>query len=424
MIRSITADRRARMASLRPRFRWFRTVGGACLLIILLAVASSCRREQGTDPRSSRPQSPEGLSRELTAVTQTIGQCVLDAYRSCDAQTRELEVRVGEWAQFGSAEHRTSAKDKWISVMAQWQQAELIQFGPAAPKSEPGGRELGDQVYAWPLSGRCLIDQNIVAKAYASADFESALTVVRDVGALEYLLFHEGQDNGCPASSAINADRTWESVGETQRQHRKTEYAIVVAGLIAKTMRELRAAWEPHEGNFFQSFVAPGQGPSPYSSQLAVLSAMSNALFYLDKELKDDKLGRPLGLLRCDKPSCPEAVESRYAHVSLLNIRQNLLGAKNLLSGCKSDTPQSGLLSYVRAKGAETLAQRMSVALDEAIRVADEMPSSDIESLLESDRPSVLRLHAALKSVTDILKTEFVTAINVQVPAPTQGDTD
>ena len=73
-----------------------------------------------------------------------------------------------------------------------------------------GGKDLRDQIYAWPLGTRCFIEQELVAQRYKQPNFATqTLPNVRGLGTLEYLLFYSGTDNECAAAAPINAMGSW-----------------------------------------------------------------------------------------------------------------------------------------------------------------------------------------------------------------------
>src|SRR5207253_1840194 len=150
----------------------------------------------------------------------------------------DVETRAAE----SDATKRALAQEAWRTTMDAWQRAEMFQFGPAAMTGtgSPGARDMRDPVYSWPVVSRCLIDQVIVAKTYEVGDFGTlSLVSTRTLAALEYLLFYDGADNGCPATDAINAQGTWAALGSEEIAKRKATYARVVASDVVTRMQKL-----------------------------------------------------------------------------------------------------------------------------------------------------------------------------------------
>jgi predicted lipoprotein len=187
---------------------------------------------------------------------------------------------------------------------------------------------------------------------------------------------------------------------------------------------KLLDAWEPAKGNFVAQLETAGRGSATWSTDLSAVNAVSDALFYVEKQVKDMKLGRPLGLLECASATCPEALESRYAHRSKQHIRNNLVGFGKLFAGCGTAGEGKGLEDLLIASGASDLAQRVANALSGAVAAVDAIEEDDLEEALAKDYASVKALHEAIKVLTDLLKNELVIVLGVELPKTVEGDND
>jgi hypothetical protein len=56
--------------------------------------------------------------------------------------------------------------------------------------------------------------------------------------------------------------------------------------------------------------------------------------------------------------------------------------------------------------------------------VADALSDDSLAVALANDKASVTALHAAIKKVTDALKTEIVTVLDLEIPKVVEGDND
>ena len=74
---------------------------------------------------------------------------------------------------------------------------------------------------------------------------------------------------------------------------------------VASRAKELRDAWSPSGGDFLARFSKVGADDAAYPTTQEALNAVSDALFYLDKETKDMKLAIPAGLKDCTSETCP-----------------------------------------------------------------------------------------------------------------------
>ena len=159
-------------------------------------------------------------------------------------------------------------------------------------------------------------------------------------------------------------------------------------------------------------------------SEQQALNAVGGALFYVEKQMKDGKLAIPMGLdMACPAASCPDQVEAVFARSSVDHIAQNLRGFRKLFQGCAEENAGFGFDDWLAAVDAGDLATRMLTALDgaEAAVATLDVP---LETLVVSDPARVQRVYDAVRVLTNLLKTEFVTTLNLERPAGTVGDND
>lgn len=394
-----------------------RRVALACVAAGLIG-SGACQKRQD-DPR--KKGSPSAARAELLA---SVGQCIFATYQEGHAAVVALDASVKAAATDPSPDKRAAAKGAWSTAMEIWQQAEVMQVGPAASASLPGGKGLRDEIYSWPLTGRCLVEQQIASKSYESSGFATALVNVRGLDAAEYLLFHEAADNGCPANATINSSGTWAALGSDEIASRKAAYSAVVTGDVVVNATKLLDAWDPAKGNFLAQLETAGRGGTIWTTDLGAVNAVSDALFYIEKQVKDMKLARPLGLLECTTATCPEALESRFAKRSKQHVRNNLLGFGKLFAGCGLDGEGKGFEDLLVASGASDLAKRIADALSGAIAAAEAIEEGDLDQALVDDFASVKALHDAIKVLTDLLKNELVIVLGIELPKTVEGDND
>lgn len=359
------------------------------------------------------------------ALLESAADCAVERY----TEFSELAVTLRD-ATAALASDPTSpplldaARAAWLAAESSWQVAEPFSFGPAARSSEPGGQDLRDQIYAWPLGSRCKVDQTLVDQSYGNATFPLTLISGRGLGAVEYLLFYfEGADNGCSAAASINSQGTWAAIPAADLRARKAAYAAAAAKDVAARADALLAAWAASGGNFRKELVEAGGASAVFASEQAALNAVSNAMFYVEKEVKDLKVAKPLGLLDCATATCPEALESQFAHVSSANVINNLVGFRLAFEGCGGGAMAVGFDDWLAEAGAASLATEMSSATEAAHATALAMdPPLDVA--VYDDLPGVQALHTSIKGVTDLLKTEMVTVLDLELPKSSEGDND
>ena len=356
---------------------------------------------------------------------------ILPAVRDFDAAAAALTSAVEAHAASRSDADLRAAQDAWVAAMERWQGLEMMQIGPAAMAGTAaapgavGGRDLRDQIDAWPLVNRCRIDQETVSRDFEDEGAFAAETVnVRGLGAMEYLLFASNASNGCGASAEINASGAWAALGEDGVRTQRARYALTLARLVQRSAVTLRAAWEPSGEDWAGQLARAGEGASAFSSAQEALNAVSDALFYLDTEVKDMKVAGPAALGdACAASSCPDLLESRWAGRSREHIAANLVAFERLFLGDAPERDAPGFDDLLVSVGAPDTASRMAEAIAAARRAAEALPRIDGSSL-ETHLAAFAALYDLLRTVSELMKTEVVTVLDLDLPESAATDND
>lgn len=365
---------------------------------------------------------PEGGTFYRADLLKAFGECAASQAAAFAPAADALEAAT--LAAKDDPSRIEAARAAWRGAIDAWQINEMMQFGPGGPKARAGGKDLRESIYSWPLGGRCAIEEKLVDKSYENGGLASALVNVRGLLAIEYLLFFDGTDNACTPTATINASGSWAALSADELAARKRAYAYEAAKLLAPKAREIQTAWDPAGGNFLNEFTSAGKGSRTYGSDAIAFNVVSDALFYLEYELKDMKLAHPMGLRNCSTGTCPESVESVYAKHSKTQLRQNLVGARLLLQGCGEQNSGLGFDDMLIAVGQEQMAREIADNVTAAIAAADAVQGDDLAAALSSQRPQVDALYNAVKAVTDRLKTDFMSVLDLEIPRRVEGDND
>ena len=353
----------------------------------------------------------------LEVVRSLATDVLLPSLRDFETSATALETAVTTFAADPSPENRSAAQNAWRSAMDLWQQVESMQVGPAgAADRTTAGEDMRDEVYSWPIVNPCRIDQEIVSGDYGDVDaFAMENVNVRGLDALEYLLFYEGDTNACESLSAINRDGTWDAVLE-EIPARRAAYAVTAATLVARSARALVARWDE---SFLAEISSSGVGSTTFGSAQDALNAISDALFYLDKETKDMKVAEPAGLSDACMADCEGFRESQWANHSLPNMLNNVRGFQRIYEGGEG----TGFDDLLVEVGQAELAMQMSAAIQNAIDVIAAI-SDDVPTLLAADENALVPVHDALRAITDLLKTQLITVLDLELPMRAETDND
>jgi uncharacterized protein len=334
-----------------------------------------------------------------------------------------------------AASLRLATQDAWRAAMVAWQHAEVLQIGPAAGPSLPGGLGIRDEIYSWPTVSSCRVDQETVAERFGDSDFfATELVNVYGLDALEYLLFVSSDGNACATHIDINSNGTWANLGVPEIRRRRADYAAAVARDVRVQAARLLEAWTPAGGDFLFQLTSAGAGSTVYATAQSAIDDVFRAMFYFELRTKDEKIGVPAGLdPACGSASCPNAVESPYAGHSLENVRANFDAFRALYFGAQLPPPPGqpvtivgervGFDTFLTSLGAEELSQTLEEDLAQVETRLNAINGTLSEAIV-SDLSSVQSLFASVKAVSDTIKSQFVSVLNLKIPDEGAGDND
>ena len=403
------------MTSTKPMSR----LGESLALVVLAVAVVSCSSDGSSSGGGGGGGDPGRRGQVLAALGVDV---VLPLIAKVESDAAALETALSEATTDPGG--RDAAQAVWNDTLGTWQQLEVMQFGPLGSSlTVMGGQDLRARLYSWPLGSRCAVDRETVGESYDDPEaLEQIPGVPTGLWAIEYLLFTDDPDNGCTEFDSINSDGTWDSMADMIPQ-RRLDYAASLGTLVRRRAEELATAWSLEGGNFIEELTDPGRGDAVYGSAQEGLNAISDAMFYLEKETKDMKLGKPLGITGCSTAQCPEALESLWALRSKEHVLANLGGFQSLYLGGAPGEESLGFDDLLRDMGADDVADDMANALTDAIAATEAVRGTFADAL--TDNEAELRAaHTAIQAVTDILKTDFLSVLDLEAPDRAAGDND
>jgi uncharacterized protein len=346
------------------------------------------------------------------------GQCAMWQYCRFEGAATRLDQRVQAHRDEQNEATLSAAQAAWREAMRVFSRLELFQYGPIGSNSESAGRDpvhgqgLHDLIYSWPSVARCRVEEQVVGRAYA-ASWTPVLISARGLFGLEYLLFYPGADHACTANSTTA--KTWATLSEGELAQAKLDYAVAITGDVLSTIQKVRTAWSPEGGNFQQTLVNAGG----YESEQQALNVIAWSLIYVEREVKDWKVGIAAG----HTMTAPVTLaETPYAQLGVETIRGNLSGFRALFQGCGEHGEGMGFDDWLNDVGQASLATDMISALDAAEAAAHDFPGFEGASPAELEA-----FYQSLRSLTGLLKTDLFGAgstLNLKLPAGVASDTD
>jgi uncharacterized protein len=330
---------------------------------ILLLCALGCRNTSGT----SSGDLPAAGNFDKPALLKALGTCAVDNYQSFQHSAESLKGALDAWQ--ADPAKQPDAQAAWKTAMNQWHVSEGFVMGPLAMSSTPGGKELAKDIYSFQVGNRCPVEQALAQKLYEDPNFAIvSFNNTRGLAALEYLVFYTGTDNACPADNPMNTPGVgvgkWSTLTPEEIGIRKRAYAQVLGADLKRRADGVMTAWTGE--NFLQEFTTAGRGSKVYARELMAFNAASDAAAILSLDLKNMRIGTPVGIVKCTTGTCPEAIEHPFAKVSADALRANVKGLRQSLIGCTSDPNALGFDDLLRAVGASAFAAQLTTHLDEA----------------------------------------------------------
>jgi predicted lipoprotein len=403
------------------------------MTLALLLICAACSSSTGVaDPTLSGSSTTDSFDRNamLANFANTI---VLAGYQDLSATAEALEDAIELYRDAlaandpNAAARLADARAAFDLAMDACQAAELFQVGPAGSSASAiAGQDRRNKIYSWPTTNACRVDQELVEGRFlTAADYVSGeLVNVTGLDALRQLLFDNDTTNSCPAGTDINLNGSWDALVQSGGLPlRRAEYALILARDIAIEARALFQQWSPSGQNFTNQLATAGQGSSVYNSAQQAVNEVYFALFYLELITKDLKVALPLGINSPSGPQ-PESGESAFARRDVRNVLVNLRTAQRFFLGNRpNETAAVGFDDMLSSLGAATLSQQVLQETATAIQAFEALPVSIADAIANQPAQTTAAFES-LKRVTDILKGQFASVLNLRVPAQGAGDND
>jgi uncharacterized protein len=354
------------------------------------------------------------------ALREAAADCATWHYCRFESAATALEAALNDYATTPDALARGEAQLAFARAMDTWSEIELFQFGPLASSAEAAGKDgkqgkgIRELIYAWPTTVRLRVEEQVVNRNYLTSwDSNVVLTSARGLFAVDYLLSYDGADTQCQPTSVCG--KNWAKHDADGIAGLKRDYAAALGQDILARIGELRRLWAPEGGNFRPLFV----DATGYDDENQAMTTLAWALLYVEREVKDWKLGTPAGYTLSSPATLPEAPYSRRA---TNNIVHNLRGFAALYQGCGPGGEGLGFDDWLTEAGHAALAQDISQAWREAQGAADNFPVFDTATPAE-----VEALYRAVKRLTDMLKNDLFgsgSPLGLTLPKGIEGDTD
>lgn len=334
---------------------------------------------------------------------------------------------VDDTCAAGAAIDFAAAQSGWLAVNRLWQELEPLRVGPLAENNDA----LRFAISSWPQRNPCGTDREVARARQAGAAYVLPPYPNRKgMTAAEYLLFDD-PDHGC--SAAVPDTKDWNTLPVAERMLRRCSYLSLVATDLEEQATLLRDAWDPAAGDYTAGWIGKGVDQA--------FTEVYQALYFLDKDMKDEKLAGPAGIAvngraACPTGICPDKLEGGLSRSSREALLANSRAIRSAFTGnpanCATDRINQGIQAELAAVGAADKGRQFLDALDGFI---DRLSASEVslwdlavamgnQACTPGDERELCLLHGDLKQVTDLFKNDMRGALGVAPPARAAGDND
>jgi hypothetical protein len=293
------------------------------------------------------------------------------------------------------------------------------------------GQELY-QMYTWPETKAYSTDLWIANHAAKNRQIKLGKNTVKGLDVLEYLVFDDDYIITCRQGKACKKNiEAWNKKEKSLRVQDRCNYMQLLIDETKSLSKQLKERWNPETGSYIIELLRNGT----YGNLNQTIKVFTDALFYFEKNVKDKRIGIPSGLNEeCTKDSCPEKSEHLYANFSIQSIVASLKGMQLLLTGTNPITGKNGvgLDDYLATTNNAAIFNKLNNTINRAIINFSAYQQTTVRDLSIDINPASCRqsqeticlLYQDLKSIADIMKGEFLIALNIQAPRDVQGDND
>lgn len=373
----------------------------------------------------------KAAKRKLLFFTTT--NVIAPSYEILKNDAKQLEATINSYCV--ALDTNKNIKQSEENVVTQWKKTtdsihflESFMIGPIKGYLE--------EIYSREMINPCGIDTELI-KANRNKKYKGPRQVSKKgITAIEYLMYDKTIKSSCIAD--IPMVKEWEKKDNLSKKKDRCHYLKFVAKDLVKHTNTYNNTWSKDGENYPHQLL----NKNILGSVDATINALTDAVFFLEVVTKDKKIGIPTGINdnECEWGFCPHQSEHIFSNYSFSSLIKNLEGTRAILTGTNPLTGQKGFgfNSYLASIEHKFVGDLMIHKIDKAIKNLKSQPvGTSVHTLtLNLDIPSCKRssstnreqeacaLYYDIKQVTDVLKTEFLVAMQVAAPRDAQGDQD
>lgn len=264
-----------------------------------------------TDQGSGSTDNSNSLTEEqaLEKITSVlVDDVILPSYQLMLTESEDLQnttSEVCEKSEYTEAD-LTSLQTAWRQANSAWQVARTIKFGPISDTY------IYSQIQYMPIEATKLsndVESILIEGETFTGGFPSLKHQLQGLPAFEYVVFNQDEANAFLSS---------------QNQGQRCAYLNVIANNTVTLMNEVVTQWQGEYGEQFKA------GTGSFSGHKGAIEKYLTFWFEYLEIINDEKLKATLDT---SSPGNPELLESPFAHVSVNNIKTNIIALEQQFNG-------------------------------------------------------------------------------------------
>jgi len=359
-----------------------------------------------------------------------------DEFHSSVTKYCSLVEKAKNWDEGVFETLRTELKNNWTDLMSVFHIVEGFQFGP---QSEGFPDTEMTHLFPYGSSWDCGALGEVVKASKEDDYLFSSGYSPYGLPNMTPLTHSSLVDSFCPDSRVKDEIVEWRKKDRLQRERDICKFTKLVSTESNQRVSRVAKHWDINQGFLAKKIL----DESYFGSPIATINKISDGLFFLEKELKDERLAVPTGLSNCFSTSCPYMSIHRVSGISIDSVLANLKGFRMLFKGetYNSGKDGFGFDDYLDSQNKVFVRIQMETAINDAIanfEKAKEQGES-IESLsakikdkklckeatTENRNFEMCGLFQDVRAVALLLKNEFLLALGeLSAPRQVQGDLD
>lgn len=320
-------------------------------------------------------------------------QLMIPAYDTLAKHTAQLQEVATDFVEAPDATSLSSLRAAWRNAYQVYQHVAFYNLGPAEEQL------LNQTLNTFPATKND-IEDNVSSGTYDLATISNY--DAKGFPALDYLLYGLAEDE---------ADVLAYYTTDENASHRR-QYLLDVVEDIDVHSKLVLEAWQETGGNYVATFVSR-TGVDAGGAVSMLINAMVQ---YLERDLRDAKIGIPLGVRSLNVP-IPANCEARYGQQSVALASASIKTLQNIYTGT-GELNSIGLDDYLVAINA----RYQGTSLDEAIREQLSLAITKIGAIPEPLEETVMNnqtppteAYQALQKLTLLLKADMTSSLGILV---------